>query len=47
MKKFVDDKNMELSDLAKESYVETLSFRHPWIIRTPARWAMGLINTRE
>jgi hypothetical protein len=47
MRKFVDDRNITLSDLAKESYTETLAFRHSWIIRTPARWAMGLIATRE
>lgn len=47
MKRFVEDRNANLSDLAKESYTETLAFRHPWIIRTPARWAMGLINNRQ
>jgi len=36
-----------MSELARETYTKTLAFRHPWIIRTPARWAMGLINKRD
>jgi hypothetical protein len=47
MRRFVDDRNILLSDLAKESYSATLAPKHAWIIRTPARWAMGLIATRE
>ena len=47
LRRFVDDRNVTVSDLAKESYSATLAFRHPWIMRTPARWAMGLINSRE
>ena len=47
IKRFVDDREIPLGDLAKESYSATLAPKHPWIIRTPARWAMGLIASRE
>lgn len=47
MRRFVDDRQINLGDLAKETYSATLAHRHPWIIRTPARWAMGLIASRE
>ena len=44
---YVNDRNVDLSTVAREVYTQNLAFRHPWIIRTPARWAMGLINKRD
>ena len=44
---YESDRNIDMSDLARETYSKTLAFRHPWIIRTPARWAMGLVNKRD
>ena len=44
---YVEDKEIEISTLARETYNKKLAFRHSWIIRTPALWAMGLINKRQ
>lgn len=39
---------MSMAELARTGYDECgLAARHPWYVSTPARWAMGLINSRK
>ena len=47
-RKFYDDREISTSENARSSYDDCgLSARHPWYVSTPAKWAMGLINSRE
>ena len=45
---YCEDREMNMSTLARHCYDDCgLSARHPWYVSTPARWAMGLINSRK
>lgn len=44
---YLSNRKLELSDIAREAYTERLAFRHVWILRHPARWAMSLVASRQ
>ena len=46
-KQFTTDKSMPMSDVARFSYKQTLAPKHPWLLRHPCNWAMGLIVNRQ
>ena len=43
---YVADRKLELSEIARRAYTDRLAFRHVWILRHPARWAMSLVSSR-
>lgn len=42
------ERELTMADLARRCYEESgLAAKHPWYIKNPAKWAMGLIASRK